>query len=404
MSRTINNSNIFTIVLFVLLALFEHDEMKKEAYYDIAQSASSNSMLVLGMFVFFALYSIIKGDRTAKKTNRLYNMFRLTVLSISLIAYFWSLLSRGLPSLSIYLLLILPLFLLETSYALVRDSLNTKLFFVLVSLLLVLLVFDYIQFRAATLFMMGKDEGVVNFAYYPLYLFPLLLCIDKRIIRIIGIVVIFAVVVSSGKRGGMVALVLALFVYLMIKIMGQNKRNRFLRLLLFLAIVVFAGYFAVDKLAESDLMIVSRFEDVGEGGSGRSDIWANVINMILNSNPFQWILGHGYGAVTADSSAKMVAHNDFLELMYDYGLIVLFIYISLHVRIIKWTIRLVKEHSFYAAPMAFSYAVFLVNSMVSHFFIYPKYIMLYALSWGAILALYEKEKTQKSINPAILHS
>lgn len=395
MSKSNNNSYIFTIALFVLLALFEHDEMKNEAYYEIAQSSSSNSLLVLGMFVFFLLYSIIKGDRNVARSNRLYNSFRLTVLALSLSAYFWSLFSRGLPSLPTYLLLILPLFFIESSYALVKNSFNPKLFYILVSILLSLLVYDYIQFRAATLLIMGRDEGVVNIAYYPLYLLPLFLCIDKKIIRVIGLIVVFAVVVSSGKRGGMIALVLALFLYLMIKVIGQKDRNRLLHILVFLCVAAFVGYFAVDKLADSDLMIVSRFEDVGEGGSGRGEIWANVLSMIFNSNPIQFLLGHGYGAVTAHSSNKMVAHNDFLELMYDYGLIVLIIYISLHVNIVKKTIRMIKDKSSYAAPMAFSYAVFFVNSMVSHIFIYPKYILLFALSWGAMMALYETEMQQK---------
>lgn len=398
MRGQIIESSIHTILLFVLLALFEHDEMKNEAYYEIAESSSFNRFLVLGMFVYFLLYSIIKGNRRVTKRNRLYNSFRLSVLSITLSAYFWSLFSHGLPSLPIYLLLILPLFLFESSYALIKNSSNTKLFFILVSLLLVLLVSDYIRFRAATFFIRGVEEGVINISYYPLYLLPLFLCIDKKIIRVIGLIVVFAVVISSGKRGGSIALFFALFVYLMIKVTGQRKQNKLLHLTLFLAIAAVVGYFAIEKLADSDLLIAFRLKEM-EGGSGRSDIWADVIRMILNSNPFQLIFGHGYGAVTTHSSGKMVAHNDFLELMYDYGLIVSIIYISLHANIIKKTVRMVKEHSFYAAPMAFSYAVFLVNSMVSHIFIYPKYIMLYALTWGAILALHEKEKTQKINEP-----
>ena len=64
-----------------------------------------------------------------------------------------------------------------------------------------------------------------------------------------------------------------------------------------------------------------------EEGHDRYAIWELSIYMIQNSTKDKLILGHGYAGVRNDSFLEISAHNDFLEIIYDYGLIIFVLYL-----------------------------------------------------------------------------
>ena len=78
----------------------------------------------------------------------------------------------------------------------------------------------------------------------------------------------------------------------------------------------------------------------------------------------------------------MSAHNDFLEVMYDFGLVGLLFYVLIHLSLIKWTIRLFRNGSPFAFPVLISYVCFFVMSMVSHLILYPTYFGLLTAFWA----------------------
>lgn len=90
------------------------------------------------------------------------------------------------------------------------------------------------------------------------------------------------------------------------------------------------------------------------------------------------------------------AHNDFLEVLYDYGIIGFIMFIYLHVRVAKTTYKLHKHRSSYFIPYMVSFIIFVVMSIVSHLIIYPTYFCCLVAFWAYI-------ESMKMHNPSELY-
>ena len=83
-----------------------------------------------------------------------------------------------------------------------------------------------------------------------------------------------------------------------------------------------------------------------------------------------------------DITMALSAHNDFLEVLYDFGAIGFIFYVLIHLSLIKWTLRLFRARSELAFPVLISYVCFIVMSMVSHLILYPTYFGLLTAFWA----------------------
>lgn len=134
----------------------------------------------------------------------------------------------------------------------------------------------------------------------------------------------------------------------------------------------------IDKVSQ-------RFEQVeDDGGSGRDVIYADVINRYEQGSIIQKVFGRGFDSVRRDSTffVPVSAHNDFLEVLYDFGIIGFVIYVMIHLSLIKWNIRLVRQRSPLGFPVMISYVCFIVMSMVSHLVLYPTYFAILVSFWA----------------------
>ena len=86
---------------------------------------------------------------------------------------------------------------------------------------------------------------------------------------------------------------------------------------------------SVDKSAGGELS--ERINTEETENTGRPLIWATTWMMIQDCSPRQLILGNGHYGVKRDSFLELSAHNEYLETLYDYGIIILlFIFILSH--------------------------------------------------------------------------
>ena len=72
-----------------------------------------------------------------------------------------------------------------------------------------------------------------------------------------------------------------------------------------------------------------------DGGSGRDQVWRTTWSMISESNLEELLFGHGFNAVLKLSPLALSAHNDFLEMLFNYGIIGFVPYLLLHFQLIK---------------------------------------------------------------------
>jgi len=226
------------------------------------------------------------------------------------------------------------------------------------------------------------NEAHLGTSYYVLFLLPTLLFTPRKWLRYVGLFITGLVLFSSFKRGGLIAFVLGIIAYLFVnEVLVERK---FTRLLVFLIamIALFIILIFVDNAMGN--IISERILNIQEdGGSGRDQVWATTWNMIKASDSQQLLFGHGYNAVLKCSPLGLSAHNDFLEMLFNYGIIGLVPYLVLHFQLIKQIFTGIKSQNKTASIMAFTYTIFFILSMISHIIVYP-WACIIAIAWGML--------------------
>jgi O-antigen ligase len=231
-----------------------------------------------------------------------------------------------------------------------------------------------------------------------MYFLPILLISPKKYIQYFFIISIVLLVASSFKRGGVISLLFSIIVYFYLnKITLSGSRNKFIGVFSVIIIVITLSFIFVKYDATNDNVLIERIKNIEQDqGSGRVEVWHTTVDMIVESSFDAIILGHGYNAVQNNSPLKLSAHNDFLEVLYDFGIIALLFYIVLHLYLIKYTYILIKHRSYYAPIMAMSYLLFLLTSLVAHVIIYVPFMSIFAIKWGYIIRCVNQESKSKN--------
>lgn len=255
--------------------------------------------------------------------------------------------------------------------------------------LFALLVYSYYVTYNTRVFesLVGSNEFFVsNASYFVVYLLPFLLCIRDMRIKIAAILIAVVVCLSSVKRGSTVCLGVGVIVYLLELNRYSSKRWISFKSLLITTLILAAVYFVALQVSETSGDYISqRFESLNEDrGTHRLDIYRTTLSMIFSSNPIQLLIGHGWNRVVVDSPLSYSAHNDFLEVLYDTGVVGFCLFISLWLHLWRWFKRLRMIKSPFTAPLAASLAIMLFGMMYSHILLYPFYYLMFCAQWGYI--------------------
>ena len=228
------------------------------------------------------------------------------------------------------------------------------------------------------------NEKVLSSSYILLYLFPVITLVSKKKMQILFAILILLVLLFSNKRGSLVAGGIAILIYFVVDFLfiNSNKNNKIWRFSL-VAVVIVTGYSAIGSFMESsDLFLLNRLTSIGEDeGSGRIDIWNGVVNGFSSSSSFELFFGHGLEATRVVTGGD-TAHNDYMEILYDYGLLVFIVYLSFVFYLLKHSYYLIKVKSTLAPSYMASVLLFLIPSFYSHIVIYPQYFLLFCMYWG----------------------
>lgn len=287
-------------------------------------------------------------------------------------------------------------------YALVVNLKNEKVVVVAMYVVAVLLAVSYYNnFYMNVMFEMGT---VTNASYTVLYFLPFMLCVRKSFFRLAAILITFLVVMISMKRGGFFALILSVVVFFYIdRVSIKGRKIKIWGWFLVLLIIV-SGYFLIVRI-NTELLENMLFDRVADSqaseGSGRMGIYRDVINQIGSNSIIGFLFGNGWAGTARDTFSHLTAHNDYLEVLYDFGIIAFVLYVSFVVQLLKMCRRLIAMKSEYAPAIGASLAIFFVNSMVSHIWIYNQYLIIFALFWGFINAVEKKHYYNENRNSHI---
>ena len=262
-------------------------------------------------------------------------------------------------------------------------------FYVLLTFFIIFIYFVPLSFTDS------GHVGTLNTSYFLLCLYPITMLSKKRWIKILSTVIMFVAVVLSAKRGGIVAAVIG-FVCAYIANVLFNKSNKFfliVQLLLALS-VIFVLFIYVDNFTGG--YVIERFSNTIEDGGDQSrfNIFNGVLYSFSQSNIFEQLFGHGPLSVKTTNIQQLTAHNDFLEMLYDYGIVALVVYMMIIWDFIKKVIRSIKNRSYWMFPSIFSICTIIILSMVSHIVIMDYFIFI-IIFWSIIDALEFNSKTNQ---------
>lgn len=152
-------------------------------------------------------------------------------------------------------------------------------------------------------------------------------CDIKRTIAYAGALIVIAyVVLMTGSRGGAIALAIAIVTTALLS--GKFTVKQALLCLLLLAAVSILIWRYVLPLIPKDIILRFTSEELESGGEGRTSKWFAALDAINKSDGFRFLCGYGaFGYVVLNKTSTM--HNQFVQVLLDYGVIGLVLYLNL---------------------------------------------------------------------------
>jgi O-antigen ligase len=202
------------------------------------------------------------------------------------------------------------------------------------------------------------DNVTSNKIYFLLALYAYWMTKKAKWMRNVALIMMAGTVFVSFKRGAIVAL----YIILMVNILYAN-RNRITKWLKATAISL--SLLGVQVMIDSKYFygyMGERFETLREG-SGRADQFRMIFEDMPNFTAGEWMFGHGLDM--SKERYYTFIHNDWLQLIYDLGVIGVLIYLSVYVAIIMQVKRSLKNRSPYTSSLMICLTLALCLSMYS---------------------------------------
>lgn len=199
----------------------------------------------------------------------------------------------------------------------------------------------------------GETRGFVSFAgttfllcAMAIYAFALLTFqyyVHRKKIYVIALLIPSLCILMGTTRTYIVVLLCAWLIFLYI-----NMRNqRYYVPLMVFVIALFVIIVLLSPISDKFINTGARSENLGMDPleaitSGRSVFWAYDINAIFQNSPLKIIFGNGVNWLFNLNRERfhnpLWAHNDFIQILSDYGLLGLGVYL--------WSIKRIMEHFF----------------------------------------------------------
>ena len=202
----------------------------------------------------------------------------------------------------------------------------------------VIYVYNVLNYDVANASVGDYDFSTVNNKSYSIVaLFPLLSFFwDKKWFMLLLMTMALFFVTFCLKRGAIIIAASYYMVSIIYVFIGRNKNvlnKRFIQLLV-LALVAGVVY-ALMSIYNSNDLIQARIELTLEGSSsGRDYIYAKIWKAWEDSSLIFQVIGHG--PISTLSAAPNYAHNDWLEILYDFGILGLLLYLAISVYLFKY--------------------------------------------------------------------
>lgn len=250
---------------------------------------------------------------------------------------------------------------------------------ILLVLVALFLVVSYkhitLSFELTALTMINDGYASSNFVYWPMCCMPFLFLIDNKYIKYSLLLILVVCIAISQKRAPMFAVVISLLPF----VLSETKNIKISYVLIAAAGIFCAIYFLGDYFNYLFYRVGQISEDEG---SGRIPIWNDVINYIKDLDIASWVVGRGYGSIKETRHTN--AHNDMLQMIYEYGIVGAIFYIRLLVLTLKRTLTLKKTKSTYFMGYFSCFCIMLVMGGVSNMVVFNSFFAFLCAYMGYV--------------------
>lgn len=261
-------------------------------------------------------------------------------------------------------------------------------------------VFYILAIYGSYVFLLTRNNvtNQTNTIYFAFLTLPWLLTINNRKLKILFMIVFSLFALYSMKRSVLLSIALSWGFFILDALRGKSNKVSAMILIAMLFGLLSYTFLSVNNRLGGQLEERINREET-DTGKNRLAIWTITTQMIEDSSIDQLIIGHGQWGVKRNSLLNISAHNDLLEVIYDYGLLIFLLYLLLWIYIIKTCYILYKFKSLFFLPYAVSTSIFVVVSNVGHLILYATYFNYLVIFWGYIEAYKETNShPEPSIN------
>lgn len=242
-----------------------------------------------------------------------------------------------------------------------------------------------------------REEFTNNTGYTFLAILPLLLLWNKKpILQYILFLVCIAGIILCMKRGAIIigAICAIYFIYQTFKMTRGPKKITII--LLSILAIWYTVWFVRDMLVTSEYF-GQRLEATLEGDSSNRDIiFNNLWNVFISeTNPLIILFGRGANATL--SVGMNLAHNDWLELAINQGLLGVVIYIIYFTSLLSDANRVRKTNSLNASVLYMAFVILFIRSFFS--MSYGDINIILMLAIGLALGTNNNHSTNSTLAP-----
>lgn len=288
-----------------------------------------------------------------------------------------------------------------------QRGMNNKIFQFAACLFVLLVVLFMHRFSFYKSFEDYADTTLLlNNVYYILFLLPFMLLSKKEFWQYLSFGAAFVAVVLSQKRGALIILAICFVLWVLLSQKNKSFSKKMKMLFWVFVFGTIACYFLSYITITYDLSVTERLMSLFNGedqtGSGRSDIWMEYFQVLKNDGLLS-IFGRGHVAndVSPEYSHLTWAHNDILQITFDYGYVGAIMFLGIAIGLFnKWR-EMQKSGYEYSLLFLISLLTAFINSIFSMCFIYPQWILMNVVLWGVLLGDFDRTRQKEDLRVRI---
>lgn len=220
--------------------------------------------------------------------------------------------------------------------------------------------------------------GRFNSIYLVLSVFPFIFLISDKKSQVCALILPILAFLISQKTTCLLAALSSVIYYYFSDI---RHSSNMLKIIISLFVGAFVLLYFGKDIFDINVILFDVQDDFNTGGNGRSEQYTLLWEHYIQNDVLRIVFGSGIFAVARDT--HLSAHNDFLEILYDYGITGFILFILFWKRLIQDRNTLPKGSN---SRLVFnvSLIVYFCVCMASNFMIQQIPMLFFALMWGNI--------------------